>query len=175
MDYRPSGSSVHRILQARILEKVAIPTQGSNLYLLHCRQSPTLQVDFLLAKPPGQVAKHFFFFFKEKKQLIPSFCGLMLWKNIVTNLQVTSNKSYELTYPEAGNYLHGQADLSIKQLIKALPSFQSVLFLARGEVCNCWDFFFKLDVANYFLPKDFTPSPTKKAFTHKDPNSLLPV
>ena len=46
-DCRPSGSSVHGILQARILEWVAIshfllqgifPTQGSNLGLLHYRQ-----------------------------------------------------------------------------------------------------------------------------------------
>ncbi|CAI9152038.1 unnamed protein product [Rangifer tarandus platyrhynchus] len=41
----PTGSSVHGILQARILEWVAIPfsrgifpTQGLNLGLLHCRQ-----------------------------------------------------------------------------------------------------------------------------------------
>ena len=41
MDYRPRGSSVHGISQARILERVAIfllqgifPTQGSNLYPL---------------------------------------------------------------------------------------------------------------------------------------------
>ena len=45
MDYSPSGSSVHGILQARILEWIAIPfsrvifpSQGSNLGLLHCRQ-----------------------------------------------------------------------------------------------------------------------------------------
>ena len=43
--YSPSGSSVHGVLQARILEWVAIPyaggillTQGSNLGLLHCRR-----------------------------------------------------------------------------------------------------------------------------------------
>ena len=48
MDYNPPGSSVHGILQARILEWVAIsfsrgifPTQRLNLHLLcllHCRQ-----------------------------------------------------------------------------------------------------------------------------------------
>ena len=39
MDCSPPGSSVHGILQARILEWVAIfPTQGSNPGLLHCRQ-----------------------------------------------------------------------------------------------------------------------------------------
>ena len=40
MDYSPPGSSVHGILQARILEWVVMPvsifpTQGSNLCLLH--------------------------------------------------------------------------------------------------------------------------------------------
>ena len=45
MDCSPSGSSVHGIPQARILEWVAMPllqgifpTQGLNMYLLHCRQ-----------------------------------------------------------------------------------------------------------------------------------------
>ena len=42
VDYSPPGSSVHRILQARILEWVAtslegiFPTRGLNLGLLHC-------------------------------------------------------------------------------------------------------------------------------------------
>ena len=45
MDCSPPDSSVHRILQERILEWVAIPflqgifpTQGLDLGLLHCRQ-----------------------------------------------------------------------------------------------------------------------------------------
>ena len=44
MDCSQPGSSVHGILQARVLEWVAIPspriflTQGLNLRLLHCRQ-----------------------------------------------------------------------------------------------------------------------------------------
>ena len=45
MDCSPPDSSVHGILQARILEWVAMPfsrgiflTQGLNLSLLHCRQ-----------------------------------------------------------------------------------------------------------------------------------------
>ena len=47
LDCRLPGSSVHAILQARILEWVAIPfsrgiflTKGSNPGLLHCKQSP---------------------------------------------------------------------------------------------------------------------------------------
>ena len=46
VDCSPPGSSVHRILQARILDWVAMPfsrgffpTQGSNSSLLHCRQN----------------------------------------------------------------------------------------------------------------------------------------
>ena len=45
IDYSAPGFFVHEILQARILEWVAIsfsreifPTQGSNLCLLHCRR-----------------------------------------------------------------------------------------------------------------------------------------
>ena len=44
MNYSTPGSFVHGILQARILDWVALPNQGifltqtSNLCLLHCRQ-----------------------------------------------------------------------------------------------------------------------------------------
>ena len=45
MNCSPPGSSVHGILQARILEWIPFsreifPTRGSNLGLLHCRQIP---------------------------------------------------------------------------------------------------------------------------------------
>ena len=52
MDCSPPGSFVHGILQARILEWVAITssTQGSNLSLL----SPALQADSLPPKPSGE-------------------------------------------------------------------------------------------------------------------------
>ena len=69
MDCSPPGSSVHRILQVRILERVAIPfsrrsspTQGSNSDLLLCRQilyhlshqrSPVISLD--IAKWPLEV------------------------------------------------------------------------------------------------------------------------
>ena len=54
MDYRPPGSSVHGILQARLLEWVAfsppgdLPDPGSNTRLLHLRW----QVDSLRLAPP---------------------------------------------------------------------------------------------------------------------------
>ena len=55
MDYTPPGSSVHGILQARILECVALrqgifPTQGSNPGLQP--RSSTLRADSLLSEPP---------------------------------------------------------------------------------------------------------------------------
>ena len=70
-DYSLPGSSVHEILQARILEWVAsllqgiFPTQGSNLALPHCRQilhhlnneeSPALSASILPLKKEGNPA-----------------------------------------------------------------------------------------------------------------------
>ena len=51
MDCSPPGSSVHGILQAKILEWVAFPSPGifSSLGL----NSPTLQADSLPSEPPG--------------------------------------------------------------------------------------------------------------------------
>ena len=54
MDYSPPGSSVHGILQARILEWVPIPFSG---YLPDPGMepgSPALQADFLPSEPPGK-------------------------------------------------------------------------------------------------------------------------
>ena len=42
------GASCHFLLQGIFL------TQGSNSGLLHCRQSPALQVDPLPTEPPGK-------------------------------------------------------------------------------------------------------------------------
>ena len=57
MDCSPPGSSVHGILQARILEWVAIPfsrgsSQGSHPGIE--AGAPTLQEDSLLSDPPGE-------------------------------------------------------------------------------------------------------------------------
>ena len=54
MDWSPPGSSVHGILQARILEWVAIPfSRGSPNPGIEPR-SPAVQADFLLFEPPGK-------------------------------------------------------------------------------------------------------------------------
>ena len=62
MDCSLPGSSVHGILQARILERVAMPcsressqTQGSNPGIKP--KSPALQADSLPSEPPGKPIK----------------------------------------------------------------------------------------------------------------------
>ena len=50
----PPGSSVHGILQARILEWVAISSPGDLLDPGMEPRSPTLQADFLPSEPPGK-------------------------------------------------------------------------------------------------------------------------
>ena len=52
MDYHPPGSSVHEILQARLLEWVAIPfSRGSSQSRIKMR-FPPLQADSLPSEPP---------------------------------------------------------------------------------------------------------------------------
>ena len=54
MQYTPPGSSVHGILQARVLEWVAFPfSRGSSQQGLNSG-SPTLQVDSLPSEPAGK-------------------------------------------------------------------------------------------------------------------------
>ena len=55
MDCSPPGSSVHGILQARILEWVAIPfSRGSSQPSDRTQVSPALQADSLPSEPPGK-------------------------------------------------------------------------------------------------------------------------
>ena len=53
MDY-----TVHGILQARILEWVAVPSSRGSSQSRDWTQSPTLQVDSLPAEPPGKPKKY---------------------------------------------------------------------------------------------------------------------
>ena len=55
MDYSPPGSSVHGILQARILERVAIPSPGNIPDPGIKLRSPALQVDSLPSEAPGKL------------------------------------------------------------------------------------------------------------------------
>ena len=57
MDYTLSGSSVHGILKARILEWVAIPSTGDLPSPGIEPRSPALQADSLPSEPPGNQAE----------------------------------------------------------------------------------------------------------------------
>ena len=54
MDYSLTGSSVNRILQARILERVAMPPPGDLPDSGIEPEYPTLQADSLPTEPPGK-------------------------------------------------------------------------------------------------------------------------
>ena len=54
MNWSPPGSSVHRILQARILEWVAMPSSRRSSRLRSKPRSPALQADSLPPGPPGK-------------------------------------------------------------------------------------------------------------------------
>ena len=54
MDCSLSGPSVHGILQARVLEWIAISSSGDLPYLGIEPGSPALQADSLLSEPPGK-------------------------------------------------------------------------------------------------------------------------
>ena len=54
MDCSPSGSSVHGIFQARIMEWVVIPFSRGFDPGMEPRSSPALQVDSLPSEPPGK-------------------------------------------------------------------------------------------------------------------------
>ena len=55
MGYSPPGSSVHGVLQARILEWVAIPFSRDLPDPGIEPRSPALQADSLLSEPPGNL------------------------------------------------------------------------------------------------------------------------
>ena len=54
MDGSLPGSSVHGILQARILKWVAMPSSRASSQSRDRRGSPTLQADSLASEPPGK-------------------------------------------------------------------------------------------------------------------------
>ena len=82
VDCSPPGSSVHGILQARILEWVAILfSRGSSQPGIKLR-SPTLWADSLLSEPPGKPILHIV---GAKKKLTDD--GIIHWNYI-------SNDSY---------------------------------------------------------------------------------
>ena len=61
MDCSPPGFSVHGILQARIVEWIAIPFCRGSSRPRYQIWSPALQVDFLPCEPPGKPGNWFIF------------------------------------------------------------------------------------------------------------------
>ena len=55
LDCSPTGSSLHAILQARILEWVAFPFSRNLSNPGIESESPALEADSLLSEPPGKV------------------------------------------------------------------------------------------------------------------------
>ena len=54
MDCSPPGSSVHGILQVRILEWIALPSSRGSSQPRGRTRSPALQADSLSSEPPGK-------------------------------------------------------------------------------------------------------------------------
>ena len=67
MDYSPPGSSVHGILQARILEWVACPPPGDILDPGIKPRYPALWADSLPFEPPGKFLFFHIVFFSPKR------------------------------------------------------------------------------------------------------------
>ena len=84
MDCSPPGSSVHGILQARILEWVVIPFSRGLPNPGIGPGSPALQADSLLPEPPGHLLTS-----------IHPYCGILRWfsgKNILWPMPMPMNR-----------------------------------------------------------------------------------
>ena len=68
MDYSPPGFSVHGILQARILEWIAVPFFRGFLNPGIKPGSPTLQVDSLLSEPSDKAYALYYSKVKKKNK-----------------------------------------------------------------------------------------------------------
>ena len=69
LDYSPPGSSVHGILQARILEWVAISFSKGSSWPGIKPGSPTSQADSLPSDPPGKLSMGEIALSKKKKKI----------------------------------------------------------------------------------------------------------
>ena len=88
MDYNPSGSSVHGILQARIPECVAIPSPGDLPNPWIEPGYPTLQADSLLFKPPGNILWYIIMENNTKNNKYMYYSITLLYRKIKTTLYI---------------------------------------------------------------------------------------
>ena len=86
-DHSLPGSSVHRILQARILEWVAIPFSRGSSHPRNGTQISCIKSSSLLSEPPGQKAH------MGLQKPIVKFSGILQDKNIYTMENRTCYKS----------------------------------------------------------------------------------
>ena len=100
LDWSPPGSSVHGILQERILEWVAISfsrgflTQGSNPRLL----SPALQADSLPAEPSNSCIRIFYQTILMKSHYYFQYVCQFSWILFLQNCLVYHNDSFFFFY-----------------------------------------------------------------------------
>ena len=76
MDYSLPGSSVHGILQARVLEWVAIPSSRRSSQPGTEPGSPALQADFFPSEPPGKPIKRELKLKPKKLKIPPKYSSL---------------------------------------------------------------------------------------------------
>ena len=102
MDYNPPGSSVHGILQARILEYVAIAFSkreavGEGQYVrigeggVPCNQALTLQEVFCYSRASAVIIKGFSAFLDMRR------CRIGIMKSVPENIQLSKDLPYQGT------------------------------------------------------------------------------
>ena len=125
MDCSLPGPSVHGILQARILEWVAIPFSGDLPNLGIEPRSPALQADSFLSEPPGKPPSQLRGPHQSAEGLSRTNWLIRPWVKSILSC---------LTAFEPGKPLHGAS--LIAQLVKNPPAMQEspVRFLGQQEL-----------------------------------------
>ena len=119
VDYSPLGSSVHGILQARILEWVAISfSRGSSWPRIEPR-SPTLQADTLTSEPPGKPSNYF-------RQETKSTWQLNQVKKVEIKHNIRTTAKTLMVYEEETQ----------EYIYLSFPVTQSCLFVTLWTVCG---------------------------------------
>ena len=129
MDCSPPGSSVHGILQARIMEWVAIPfSQGFPNPGIK-PMSPTLQADSLLSEPPGKPQMNRFYLYFQL-----GFC--FFWSATSASLRTISTGLVILCNSRRGAFLNTK--VAQHQGKSQLLEFQQSLRVCSTKGRHVW-------------------------------------
>ena len=144
------SSSIHGILQARILEQVAIPFTREYSQSRDRTMSPALQVDSLPSEPPGiQTYDIHSFLFQWEKENVCSLGGWLItwlcfwWFSLHQALLCYQSPQVSSEYPLAlpgepwkGMISRNPGASLIAQLVENLPAMQeiAVQFLGREDL-----------------------------------------